>query len=38
MTYGLEVPMLLVYLSVDRAEVSSDSYPKTKDSLRRFRI
>ena len=36
MTYGLEVPILLVYPSVDRAKVSYDSYPKTKDSLRRF--
>ena len=40
MTYGLEdiLPMLLVYPSVERAEVSSDGYLKTKDSLRRFRI
>lgn len=40
MTYGLEdtPPTLLIYPSVDRAEVSSDGYPKTKDSLRRFRI
>lgn len=40
MTYGLgDIPlMFLVYPSVERAEVSSDGYPKNKDSLRRFRI